>query len=274
MGLFSRLKRVISANLNQLISKSEDPEKMLNTLITEMNQQLIESKRSVAGAIADEKKLERQMQEMLNQAKEWERKAILAVRAAEKEPDRAAHFEGLAKQALLQKKQCESDAEKYKEQWEAQHESVAKLKDALRGLQQRIEEAQRKKNLLLARSRRAEAQKRIQDQLSGISQSSAFEAFDRMEARVDQIEAEADALKELDGPSNTSLEQQFAALEAGSGGSADEMLENLKSRLYIEDTSGASGKKASSGQSAPKAEDVDTAEVDQMMEDLKRKMNE
>lgn len=271
MGLFDRIKRVLSANINQLISKAEDPEKVLSQVILDMNTQLVESKRSVAGAIADEKKLERQMAELLNQAKEWERKAILAVRAAEKEPERAAHFEGLAKQALLQKKSCEEDAERFKEQWKAQHESVEKLKEALRALQQKIEEAQRKKNLLIARSRRAQAQKKIQDQLSGLQKSSAFEAFDRLESKVDQIEAEVDALKELEGPESSSLEKEFAALEAGSHGSADQMLEDLKSKLYLEDGSkNASG----GGKTSQATKDVNTEEVDAMMEDLKRKMKE
>ncbi len=268
MGMFDRMKRVVGANINQLISKAEDPEKVLNQVILEMNSQLVESKRSVAGAIADEKKLERQMHELLNQAKEWERKAILAIRAAEKEPGRAGHFEGLAKQALMQKKSCEEDAERFKEQWESQHESVVKLKEALRALQQKIEEAQRKKNLLIARSRRAEAQKKIQSQLSGMQKSSAFEAFDKMESRVDQIEAEVDALKEIDSSGvNTSLEQEFALLESTSHGSADQMLEDLKSRLSIED-------KTDKSSASEKQESVDTGEVDAMMEELKKKMNE
>lgn len=275
MGIFERMKRVIGANLNQLISKAEDPEKVLNQVIVEMNAQLVESKRSVAGAIADEKKLERQMTELLNQAKEWERKAILAIRAAEQEPERATHFEGLAKQALLQKKACEEDAEKFRDQWQVQHDSVEQLKEALRGLQQKIEEAQRKKNLLIARSRRAEAQKKIQSQLSGLQKSSAFEAFDRMENKVDQIEAEIHALKEIDGPGmSSSLEKEFAALEASSHGSADQMLADLKSRISIEDQRPGSKTNQSSGSTGGQEEQVSADEVDEMMADLKKKLKE
>lgn len=272
MGFFDRIKRVLSANLNQMVSKAEDPEKILNQVIVEMNTQMVESKRSVAGAIADEKKLERQVQELLAQAKEWERKAILAVRAAEKEPERAEHFEGLAKKALLEKKNCEGDAEKYREQWTAQHEAVERLKDALRGLQQKIDEAQRKKNLLIARNRRAEAHKRIQSQLSGMQNSSAFEAFERMENKVDQIEAEVDALKELDGPAmDMSLEKEFAELEAT--GDADALLADLKSRISIEDKS---SKSSSGGANSSKSagSGASDSEADELMEELKRKLRD
>jgi phage shock protein A len=80
MGLFSRFKRAVKSNINDMISKAENPEKMLNQLIVEMNEQLIESKKTVAAAIADEKKLERQIGMNRDQADEWERKAMLAVR--------------------------------------------------------------------------------------------------------------------------------------------------------------------------------------------------
>jgi len=83
MGLFSRFKRAVKSNINDMISKSENPEKMLNQLIVEMNEQLIESKKTVAAAIADEKKLERQMNMNREQASEWERKAMLAVKSGE-----------------------------------------------------------------------------------------------------------------------------------------------------------------------------------------------
>ena len=221
MGLFSRFKRAVKSNINDMISKSENPEKMLNQLIIDMNEQLIDSKKTVAAAIADEKKLERYLMQNKEQADEWERKAVLAVKAAK---------DDLAKEALLRKQEYESTARQYNTQWEAQHSSVEQLKSTLRQLQQKIEEAQRKKNLLIARTKRAEAQKRIQATMSSISDTSAFEAFDRMSEKVDQIEAEVDAMRELEAPADESLDQQFAALE-GSPSSADRLLEDLKMKL-------------------------------------------
>jgi phage shock protein A len=95
MGIFSRLKTLISSNVNDLINKAENPEKMLNQLLIDMNTQLIESKKAVAMAIADEKKLERETANQQSQAQEWEKKAMLAVRSGK---------DDLAREALLRKR--------------------------------------------------------------------------------------------------------------------------------------------------------------------------
>ena len=222
MGLFSRFKRAVKSNINDMISKAENPEKMLNQLIVEMNEQLIESKKTVAASIADEKKLERQMATNRDQAAEWERKAMLAVKSGQ---------DDMAKEALLRKQEYDNTARQYQTQWQAQHESVEQLKGALRQLQQKIEEAQRKKNLLIARAKRAEAQKRMQNTMSSMADTSAFEVFDRMSEKVEQIEAEVDAMREIEASgSGDSLERQFQALEA-SDSSADKLLEDLKAKM-------------------------------------------
>ncbi len=228
MGIFDRFRRVVKSNLNDMISRAENPEKMLNQLIIDMNEQLIESKKSVAAAIADEKKLERQMNEQFEQSKEWERKAMLAVRSGK---------DDLAKEALVRKQEYDSYAGQYQVQFQAQHQSVEKLKGSLRQLQQRIEEAQRKKNLLIARAKRAEAQQKIQNTLGSLSDTSAFDAFDRMSSKVDQIEAQADAMEELSDLGNRdSLEKQFEALES-SDKTADLLLEDLKKKMNDGDRS-------------------------------------
>ena len=223
MGIFSRLKTLISSNVNDLISKAEKPEKMLNQLIIDMQTQLLESKRAVALAIADEKKLEREVSNQENQAQEWEKKAMLAVRAEK---------DDLAREALLRKQEYDGAAFEYRKQWEAQKDSVEKLKESLRDLQNKIEEAQRKKNLLIARAKRAEAQQKIQNTISSVSGNrSAFDAFDRMAQKVDQMEAQADAAKELEDLSNNAcLEKRFKELEK-SDSSADLLLEDLKKKM-------------------------------------------
>ncbi|MDR1972533.1 MAG: PspA/IM30 family protein [Treponema sp.] len=223
MGIFSRLKTLISANINHLINKAEKPEKMLNQLIIDMNEQLIESKKAVAGAIADEKRLEREMNTQLNQSADWERKAALAVQKGE---------DDLAKEALLRKQEHDNATLEYRKQWEAQHAAVGKLKDSLRELSDKIEKAQRQKNLLIARAKRAEAQQKIQDTISSVSGNrSAFNAFDRMAEKVDQMEAQADASKELeDFTSNNDLDKRFAELEK-SDGTADNLLAEFKAKM-------------------------------------------
>ncbi|MBN2353622.1 MAG: PspA/IM30 family protein [Spirochaetales bacterium] len=231
MGIFKRFSDILKANINDLISKAENPEKMLNQIMIEMNEQLIESKKSVASAIADEKRLERQMKDQLAQAQDWEKKAMLAVRAGK---------DDLAKEALLRKQEYAGLATQYKEQWESQHAAVEKLKSSLRQLQGKIEEAGRKKNLLIARAKRAEAQRQIQKTMGNLSDTGAFEVFDRMAAKVDKIEAEADAMAEIeDFTADGDLEKQFKALEAGDT-STDAMLAELKAKMQIEDKTGKS----------------------------------
>ncbi|QQO09679.1 PspA/IM30 family protein [Breznakiella homolactica] len=223
MGIFSRLKTLISSNVNDAINKAEKPEKMLNQLLIDMNQQLIESKKAVAMAIADEKKLEREALNQQTQSQEWERKAMLAVQAGK---------DDLAKEALLRKQEHDNNFVEYQKQWETQKASVDRLKESLRDLQNKIEEAQRKKNLLVARAKRAEAQQKIQSTISTMSgNKTAFEAFDRMAEKVDQMEAQAEAARELDDlTAGSNLEKRFAELEK-SDTSADLMLLELKEKM-------------------------------------------
>lgn len=223
MGIFSRLKTLIASNVNEVISKAEKPEKMLNQLIIEMQEQLVESKKSVALAIADEKKLEREMQNQEAQSQDWEKKAMLAVNAGK---------DDLAKEALLRKREYDNAAAEYRKQWEVQKNSVEKLKDSLRELQNKIEEARRKKNLLIAKAKRAEAQQKIQDTMASVSGNrSAFDAFDRMAQKVDQMEAQADAAKELEDMSDgANLDKRFKELEQ-SDESAALLLEDLKKKM-------------------------------------------
>ncbi|MDH5490853.1 MAG: PspA/IM30 family protein, partial [Myxococcales bacterium] len=165
MGFFGRLAQLIKSNLNDLISRAEDPEKMLNQVIVDMNQQLIEAKKLVAVAIADEKRLHKQYKNEAGVAAEWQRKAMMAVRAGD---------DALAKEALLRKKEHDGLAAQFLDQWEKQKAATDQLKTALRALNNKIEEAKRKKSVLIARKRRAEAMKSIQETMSGLSDTSAF----------------------------------------------------------------------------------------------------
>jgi phage shock protein A len=222
MGILERMRTVLKANINALISKAEDPEKMLNQLIMDMNEQLLEAKKQVAMSIADEKKLERQALENKGQGEDWEKKAMLAVKAGK---------DDLAKEALVRKQEYDGYAASFQKEFEAQHASVEQLKDALRQLQSKIEEASRKKNLLIARAKRAEAQKQIQQTMGSLSANSSFDTFDRMAEKVDQIEAEADAMKELgEVTADQKLEDKFKELES-SDASSDKLLEDLKAKM-------------------------------------------
>jgi phage shock protein A len=221
MGIFGRLAQLIKSNLNDLISRSEDPEKMLNQVILEMNTQLIEAKKQVAVSIADEKRLGKQFETERATAEEWERKAMMAVRAGD---------DDLAKEALLRQKEHGQLATELETQWQKQAAAVNMLKSTLRQLNNKIEEAKRKKNVLVARKKRAEAQKAIHETMSGLAENSAFETFERMEKKIDQMEAEADAQAEISNEyTGDALKDRFAALEANRG--ADMALQELKAKM-------------------------------------------
>jgi phage shock protein A len=220
MGVLERIRTVLKSNINALISKAENPEKILNQLIMDMNEQLLEAKKQVAMSIADEKKLERQVLENKGQSEDWEKKAMLAVRAGK---------DDLAKEALSRKQEYDGYAVSFQKEFESQHTSVEQLKDALRQLQVKLEEANRKKNLLVARAKRAEAQKQIQQTMGSLSATSSFDTFDRMAQKVDQIEAEAEAMKELGAVTgDQKLEDKFKELEATD---TDKLLEDLKAKM-------------------------------------------
>jgi phage shock protein A len=188
MGIFSRLAQLIKANINDLIDKAEDPEKMLEQVIVDMNGQLIENRKRVAEAITDEKHLQRLVEKEAAEAADWERRAMLAVRQGD---------DALARDALERKKHHAALAKQYEDQWQKQKAAVDQLKTALRMLNDKIEEAKRNKNLLKARIARAKAQQDIGATLHGLKDNSAFEQFERLKTKVERMEAEAEASSEL-----------------------------------------------------------------------------
>src|SRR5829696_1301476 len=242
MGIFSRLGTLIKSNINDLITKAEDPEKMLSQVLLEMQQQLVEAKKAVAVAIADEKKLQKQYTSESDKSKEWERKAMVAVRAGD---------DNLARQALGRKQEHENIATQFQQQWIQQKQAVEKLKDALRLLNNKIEEAKRKKNILIARKKRAEAQQQIANTMQGLGDTSAFDTFDRMAERIQLMEAEAEAGAELAGElSGDTLESKFLQLEQSAGGE-DDALAELKAKMgLLEAPKGDSAKQLGAGAGA------------------------
>lgn len=260
MGFLSRLAQLIKSNLNDLINKSEDPEKMLNQVIIDMNQQLVEAKKQVAVAIADEKRLQKQFGNEAKKSEEWEQKAMLAVRSGD---------DALAKEALLRKKEHDAIAAQYQEQWERQKTFTGQLKTALKALNNKIGEAQRKKNVLVARKRRAEAMKSIQETMSGLTDASAFETFDRMAQEIDQMEAEAEAGAEMaEQYTGDILKHRFSELEATAGADLD--LEALKRKMGLLPAE-APPLTARVATAEEQYEEEELAELEEALEGLKRR---
>jgi len=226
MGIFDRLSTLIKSNLNELISSAENPEKMLNQIIVDMRNQLAKAKQQVAAAIADEKRLKDQADSEFKLADDWDKRAMLAVQEGR---------DDLAKQALLRGQEHLEHGQQLASTWEVHRMETEKLKQSLRDLNDKIEEAKRKKNLLLARQRRAEAQARISQTMSGLSDNSAFDAFNRMEEKITTNERQLQAAQEIDEEfSGDRLAGEFKQLERASGGvSADVQLLQLKQRMGV-----------------------------------------
>lgn len=230
MSIFKRIVSIIKSNLNDLINKAEDPTKMLEQMISEMNGQLIQVKQEVASAIADEKRLQRNYERAKKEAERWAEKAELAVKKGE---------DNLAMQALQRQEMAENEALAYEKQWMAQREAVDKLKSALSQLHSKLQEASRKKNLLIARQKRIEATRKINNTMAQLSDTSAFDTFSRMEEKINQleakVEAEAEINRELEG--GTTLEKEFKELETSSD--LKEKLAALKSKVNPKQIEGA-----------------------------------
>ncbi|MCU0634566.1 MAG: PspA/IM30 family protein [Gemmatimonadaceae bacterium] len=226
MGIFDRLSTLIKSNINELISSAENPEKMLTQILVDMRDQLARAKQQVAAAIADEKRLRDQADAEFRLAEDWEKRAMLAINEGR---------DDLARQALTRQSEHQTHAEQLELTWQTHRSETEKLKQSLRDLNDKIEEAKRKKNLLLARQRRAEAQARISQTMSGLNEKSAFEAFNRMEEKIEQNERQLLAAREIDEEfSGDRLQQEFKRLERSAGsGNAEHQLLALKERMGL-----------------------------------------
>ncbi len=217
MEVMKRILRVIRANLNSLIGNTEDPEKILENTVLEMQGNLVQLRQGVAQAIAIQKRTERQAASAETTSEEWYRRAQLALQQGN---------EPLAREALTKRQAYQQTAKALLEQISAQNNLVAKLKKDMRSLELKIAEAKTKKDMYIARARSAEASVRLQEMLNGVSSTSSLNAFERMEDKVLQIEAKSEAIAQLGGDE---LQKQFASLE--SANSVDAELAAMKAEV-------------------------------------------
>jgi phage shock protein A len=223
MGIFQKLSLLLRSNINDAIARAENPEKVLNQLIADMREQLSKAKQEVAVAIADEQKLRAQVEEEARQAREWEKRAMLAVKEGR---------DDLAKQALMRQAEHAERAQNMEDTWRRQAQETEKVKGSLRELNDKIEEAKRKKNLLVAKQKRAQAQRRIHETMSGLSDRSAFEAFERVAEKIEESERKALAASQVtESLSGDTLETEFRQLE--SGDDMDQRLAALKQQMGL-----------------------------------------
>jgi phage shock protein A len=201
MALLERVSTLVRANLNDLIDKAEDPEKMIKQVILDMQNQLLQVKTQVAIAIADQHLLEKKQKENEDKVAEWMRKAELAV---DKKQD------DLARAALLRVESYRDLTSSFAQQVTDQKAQVENLKTALRQLDQKLAEAQAKADLLIAQHRRARAVGKASDAKMNAGNGSKAAAFDRMKHKVVREEAVSQAKSEL---ATDDVEDRLAALE-------------------------------------------------------------
>ena len=201
MALLERVAALLRANVNDLIDKAEDPEKMLKQLVLDMENQLLQVKTQVAIAIADQHLLEKRRKENEDKVAEWMRKAELAV---DKKQD------DLARAALERVESYRDLTEGFAQQITDQKAQVENLKTALRQLEQKLTEAQAKADLLIAQHRRARAVGKASDAKMAGGNGSSAAAFDRMKRKVAHSEALSQAKSEI---AADNMEERLAALE-------------------------------------------------------------
>lgn len=216
MGLFDRALRTLRANLNSMVSQAEDPEKILEKALADMEDNLLRLRQAIAQAIATQKRTERQVSQAKTVAQEWYNRAELALQKGD---------EDTARQALTRRQTSLEAAHSMDSQLAQQRQVVATMKENMHRLEAKIAEAKTKKDLYIARARSAEASKRLQEMIGGLGGPMA--ALGQMEQRVLDLEAQSAALAELnDDP----LERRFATLEGGQT-PVERELEVMKSRL-------------------------------------------
>ena len=262
MGFFDRLSRLLRANLNDLVSKAEDPVKILDQSVADMQADLVKLRQAVAMAIASQKRLRNQADQAEGQVRTWYERAELALKKGE---------EDLAKEALTRRKGFQESSTALTNQLKGQEGQVETLKRSLVALEGKIAEARTKKDMLKARAQAAKAQQQLQSAVGNLGTNSAMAAFDRMEDKVQALEASSQAAAELAG---ADLESQFAALEGGND--VDDELSALRQRLeggaeaVALPAGETSSLQASKDATGPEVEAVKVAELDAELEELKR----
>jgi phage shock protein A len=254
MGFFDRLSRLVRANANAAISSMEDPAKILDQSVADMQADLVKLRQAVATAIASQKRIKNQAEQAQTQANTWYERAELALKKGE---------EDLAREALGRRKTCQDTATALSAQMQGQAAQVEQLKQSLVKLESKIAEAKTKKDMLKARAQAAQAQEQLQSAVGNLGTNSSMAAFERMEEKVEALEARSQAAAELAG---ADLESQFAALEGAP--EVDAELEALKGKLS--GSSAAAALPASGNAVQP----VKVQEVDAELEALKRSIDQ
>ena len=223
MNVLARIKYIVRGKTDSVLDRLENPEEQLAVFVGELNDQLQNLQKAVARAVADEKRLAMEIEDHLTQASEWEKRAVLALEGGN---------EDLAQQALLKKGEHDTRALSLQKTWHTQQAATAKLKASLQTTRDKIEEAKRKYTLMVAQYKTATTAKKVHESLSPTAAESPMAIMERLGDKIRTIEAETEALVELEGGDEVGLEARFAELEKSKRGS--QALDALKAKLAAE----------------------------------------
>ena len=205
MGIFKRLADLLKSNINDLIDKAEDPEKMVKQIIIDMQKELTNSTQALGKAVASERMAEKRYKDSEVNSKNWELKAKAALEAGDTE---------LAKKALANKVKADEDTASYKEMYETISSQTDAIRDQVEVLKSKLEEAKSRQAMLIARSQMADTQKNLAKSVGNFDTSSSFEKFNRMEEKIVQKEAEASAFSEIAGAAQYAETDTFEKLQS------------------------------------------------------------
>lgn len=218
MGIFSRVSDIISSNINAMLDKAEDPEKLVRLMIQEMEDTLVEIKASCAGVMATKKRVQREREEALTRAKQWEEKAQLAVNKGR---------EDLAREALMEKRRYRERAGTLEKELSQCDALVEQYQTDMTQLEDKLSAAREKQRILVQRHIHAQRRKRAQQEIRRLDTTDALIRFEQFENRIERMEAEADLVNFGRKPP---LEEEFARLEGD---------EEIEKELQALKTSGA-----------------------------------
>uniref|UniRef100_A0A383WA63 PspA/IM30 family protein n=1 Tax=Tetradesmus obliquus TaxID=3088 RepID=A0A383WA63_TETOB len=252
-NLFARAARVIQSYANQIVSNAEDPEKLLDQVVNEMQEDLIKMRQASAQVMASQKQMEAKYKQAQATADDWLKRAELAVSKGEDE---------LAREALKRRKAYQDNADGMRTQLEAQQKAVDQLIANTRVLEGKLAEARSKKDTLKARAASAKTSKQIQEMVGNLNTNNSVVAFDKMEEKVIAMEAESEAVTML--TAGDGLESKFAALE---GGTVEDELAALKQGML------GPGKAGGPVAALPEGRPVKDA-IDMELEELRKKARE
>ena len=222
MAIFERVGDLLKANINDMLDKAENPEKMVKQIIIDMETQVNKATQGLGAAMGSEKQALKQLESAKISSDDWNKKAKMALQSGNEE---------LAKKALAQKANIDQNIDQFQASYDMMSTQTALLKDQVRQLKSKLEEARMKQTMLIARSQMADAQKTISTSLGSTDSKSAFSKLDKMEQKVNAKEAEAQAFTEM-AEGDTSVADEFAALEKESA--VDDDLARLKAEMGLD----------------------------------------